>query len=60
MTSATSATPFVIPGGWTVPVLALTVVMWLLAHTEAPEAIGLAILSALISFVYILRRPAAR
>lgn len=54
------AAAFVIPGGWTVPVLALVVVVWLLAHTEAPEAIGLTVLTALISLTYIVRRPATR
>jgi len=54
------AAAFLIPGGWTVPLLALAVVSWLLAHTEAPEAIGLTILSALISIVYVIRRPAIR
>jgi len=54
------ATPFVIPGGLIVPVLALFVVVWVLAHIQAPEAIGLGVLSAVISIAYLLRRPAVR
>jgi amino acid transporter len=54
------ATAFVIPGGLTVPVLALIVVVSVLANVQPPEAVGLAVLSGLITIVYFVRRPAAR
>jgi APA family basic amino acid/polyamine antiporter len=44
--------PLVTPGGWTVPLAALAVVGWLLAHTQRVEAIGLTVLIVLISCGY--------
>jgi hypothetical protein len=43
---------FVIPGGWTVPVLALATALWLPAYTARDQAIGLAVLTAGIAAVH--------
>jgi basic amino acid/polyamine antiporter, APA family len=44
--------PFVIPGGWTVPILAFATALWLLAYTPRDQAIGLAALTTCIAAVY--------
>ena len=54
--------PFRVPGGYLIPIAAAAVVLWLLAQTTWRERIGVAVLLALASLLYVLRRlraPAA-
>jgi basic amino acid/polyamine antiporter, APA family len=43
---------FTIPGGYTVPVVTSLVILWFLAHLTGPEAIGMAILVAVLTGVF--------
>ncbi len=48
--------PFVIPGGYAVPLLTLAVVAWLLMFTQRAEAIGLAIITAVFALGYLIAK----
>jgi amino acid transporter len=51
------APPFVTPGGYAAPLLAVGVVGWLLLHTQPAEAIGLAVVIAVFAAAYLIARP---
>ena len=52
----TSAEVFLVPGGPAVPLLSSLVVLWVLSHSAADEAIGLGILLLLAAAAYFTRR----
>jgi amino acid transporter len=51
--------PFRTPGGYLIPLLAASVVLWLLAQTTWRERVGVAVLLAGASVVYAVRRVRA-
>lgn len=51
---------FLVPGGRAVPVLSCLVVLWVLSHSTADEALGLAILLLLATATYCARRLVQR
>jgi amino acid transporter len=55
----TDVAPLGVPGGITVPVLALVVVGWLLAQTPRAEALGLTAVTAILVVAYGVRRALA-
>ncbi len=60
VTGTRPAGAFRAPGGPLVPVLGIVVVAWLLSHTTAAEARGMAVVLAVSAAYYLLRRPFAR
>jgi amino acid transporter len=54
------ATPFRVPGGPVVPVLALGVVVWLMSASTGREFVGLAIMIAVETVVYLVMRRVSR
>ncbi len=56
----TSAGVFLVPGGRAVPVLSCLVVLWVLSHSAADEALGLGILLLLAAVAYCTWRLVQR
>jgi amino acid transporter len=53
---ATSVKTFRVPGGISIPLLAICVIIWLLSHLTIPEFKGIVIFIAAVSIVYLLAR----
>lgn len=47
---------FLVPGGITVPLLALATIVWLLFSLSSPEIVGIGITLAALSFIYLLMK----
>jgi basic amino acid/polyamine antiporter, APA family len=54
--SITSEKTFRIPGGITVPLLAIVAIVWLLSHLSKPELIGIAIFIVVFSLIYMVNK----
>jgi len=50
------AQSFRVPGGYTIPVAASIVILWLLSHLTGREAIGLLIMIGVLTIIYISKR----
>jgi len=51
-----SAGVFKVPGGLSIPIIAIIIIVWLLAHLSSAEVKGIGIFIAAVSVIYFLSR----
>jgi L-asparagine transporter-like permease len=53
-TKPENASSFVIPGGYTIPIVAIVIIVWFLSNLKINEVIGMSIFVAVLTVAYYL------